>query len=201
VFKENYGPPPVISRSPRCHLAFSRNRAMLSDLGYLGFRSAVAPALRVILSGTLGFVDYIAVRATVEDVIDAMWATDPREHLFVRDGWPGASCENVAVAVAATLEDRGLGQWTFVQASRPEELNGHAWLEWVEPDGITDFSIDPTLHQFDGHSGPFIEKGATPAAKEFTEVQYRGPIWEWPYLGTDEQIFRRLIRAVQEQLS
>ncbi|MDY7530013.1 MULTISPECIES: hypothetical protein [unclassified Cryobacterium] len=146
-------------------------------------------------------MDYIAVRATVEDVIDAMWATDPKERLFVRDGWPAASCENVAVAVAAMLEERGLGQWTFVQASRPGGLSGHAWLEWQATDGTVEFSIDPTLHQFAGHRDPFIGDGLTPAANEFTDVNYRGSIWEWPYLGTESQIFRRLIRAVREQVA
>lgn len=34
-------------------------------------------------------VDVDAVRATVKDVIDAMWATDPRERLFVRQGGLG----------------------------------------------------------------------------------------------------------------
>jgi len=143
----------------------------------------------------------IAVRATVEEVIDAMWATDPMEHLFVRNGWPGASCENVSIAVAATLEDRGLGQWTFVQASRPGELNGHAWLESYAQDGTVIFSIDATLHQFDGYSYPFVGEGVTPAAAEFTNVNYRGSIWEWPWLGGDHQIFRRLICAVREQLA
>lgn len=167
------------------------------------FAAGMASALNRSLGAcdTLGLMNHIAVRATIDEVIAAMWATDPRERLFVRDGWPGASCENVAIAVAATLEDRGLGQWIFVQASRPGEINGHAWLEWHARDGSVEFSIDPTLHQFDGHSHPFVGEGVTPAADDFTNVNYRGLIWGWPWLGTDRQIFRRLISAVREQLA
>ena len=146
-------------------------------------------------------MDFDAVRGIVDDVIEAMWATDPRDRLFVRDGWPGASCENVAVSVAAVLEDRGLGRWTYVVASRPNELNGHAWLEWRAPDGTTLFTIDPTLHQFDKWAGPFVGEGPTPAADEFTDVRWEGIIWDWPYLGNDRQIFRRLIHAVRKQLN
>lgn len=146
-------------------------------------------------------MNFDAVREIVDDVIDAMWATDPRENLFVRDGWPGASCEHVAVAVAAVLEDRGLGQWTFVQASRPGEINGHAWLEWRDQRGTVLFAIDPTLQQFEHHTKPFVGEGTTPAAREFTDVHYEGVIWEWPWLGTENQVFRRLIRAVRTQLA
>ncbi|MEC5148897.1 hypothetical protein RCH22_000538 [Cryobacterium psychrotolerans] len=102
---------------------------------------------------------------------------------------------------AVVVKTRGrvpFGQWTFVQASRPGELNGHAWLEWQATDGTVEFSIDLTLHQFAGHRDPFIGDGRTPAANEFTDVNYRGSIWEWPYLGTESQIFRRLIREVRE---
>lgn len=148
-----------------------------------------------------GSVDYNAVHETVDDVIDAMWATDRAEGLFVRDGWPGASCEHVAVAVAAVLEDRGLGQWTFVQASRPGELNGHAWLEWRDQRGTALFSIDPTLHQFEHHPKPFVGEGTTPAAYEFTDVHYEGAVWEWPWLGSEDKVFRRLIRAVRTHLA
>lgn len=145
-------------------------------------------------------MDFIAVRKSVDEVIAAMWDTDREARFFIRSGWPGASCEHVAVAVAAVLEDRGLGQWTLVQASRPGELNGHAWLELLGPDGAVLFSIDATLHQFDEYDTPFIGDGSTPAADDFTEVNYRGSIWDWPYLGSDQSIFQRLIRAVREKL-
>jgi len=144
--------------------------------------------------------DFQAVRQTVDDVIEAMWQTDERDHLFVRQGWPGASCENVGVAVAAVLEDRGLGQWTFVTASRPGEVNGHAWLEYRGADDEVLFSIDPTLHQFEEWPEPFIGPGRTPAAYVFTERTYEGLIWEWPWLGGSHQIFRRLLQAVRDEL-
>lgn len=86
-------------------------------------------------------------------------------------------------------------------AARPNEFNSHAWLEWRDADGTALFSIDPTLHQFDEWVRPFVGEGLTPAADEFTAVRWEGVIWDWPYLGTDRQIFRRLIHAVREQLT
>ncbi|WP_434157565.1 hypothetical protein [Clavibacter michiganensis] len=142
------------------------------------------------------------VRTTVDDVLAAMWRTHPYEHLFVRDGWPAASCESVAVAVAVVLEDRGLGQWTMVTAGRPGEANGHAWLELRDVDGTALFSIDPTLHQFpELSSGPFVGEGCTPAVYEFTDVRSEGSVWDWKWLGDETQIPRRLIRAVRAQLA
>lgn len=73
-------------------------------------------------------IDIDAARGTEADVINAMRATDRRDHLFVRGGWPAASCEHVAVA-AAVLEHRCLGSWILVAASRPGELNGHGRLK------------------------------------------------------------------------
>jgi hypothetical protein len=147
-------------------------------------------------------VNFDDVRTTVDDVIAAMWRTHPYEHLFVRDGWPAASCESVAVAVAAVLEDRDLGQWTMVTAGRPGEANGHAWLELRDDDGTVMFSIDYTLDQFPELSnGPFIEEGRTPAVYEFTDVRSEGSVWEWEWLGDETQIPRRLIQAVRAQLA
>jgi len=74
-------------------------------------------------------MDFAAVRQTVNDTIDALWRTDPRDALFVRGPKVAASREPVSIAIAALLQDRGLGEWTFVQASKPGEVNGHAWLE------------------------------------------------------------------------
>jgi hypothetical protein len=145
-------------------------------------------------------MDFLGVRDTVRDVIEAMWATPPDAGLFPRDWWPGASCENVAVAVAAVLEDRGHGQWTFDTAGQPGEVAGHAWLEYRDTAGATLFSIDPTLHQFAEWDNPFVGEGQTPAASLFTLTRWEGIIWDWPYLGTEDQIFRRLIRAVRDEL-
>lgn len=139
------------------------------------------------------------MHGTVDDVIDALWATDPRENLIVRHGWPGGSCDNVAVAVAAVLEDRGLGRWTYVQASRPDESNGHAWLEWRDVHGTVQYSIDPTLHQFEEWARPFISEGATPATDLFTIRNQECSIWELTWIELD--IGQRLISLVREQLA
>lgn len=140
-----------------------------------------------------------AFRAATETV-EAMWATDPEDHLFRRDGWPRDSCERVAVAVAAVLEDRGFGQWAFVSRGRVGGGSGHAWLEWRGQDAALLASIDLTLHQFDAWAEPFMGRGPTPATKVFTEPRWEGVIWKWPYLGSEQQTYRRLICAVRDRL-
>jgi hypothetical protein len=147
-------------------------------------------------------MDFDAVRRTVEEVVAAMWATDTERRLFPRGWWPGSSCEHLALATAAVLEDRGFGQWTFVSAGRPDGTpEGHAWLELRDNDGAVLFSIDRTLHQFSQHAEPFVGEGRTPAADDFTVIRYEGIVWEWPWLGDKSSIFRRLIAAVREQLA
>jgi len=147
-------------------------------------------------------VDFDAVRRTVDDVIAAILATDDEHPVFIRGWFPRGNCEHVAVALAAVLEDRGLGSWTLVTAGRPDGNPwGHAWLELRDVDGAVLFSIDYTIEQFPWLSTvPFIGEGRTPAADEFTVVRYEGIVWDWPWLGDDSGIFRRLISAVQEQL-
>ena len=144
-------------------------------------------------------MDMGAVESTVEDVVAALWATDPMDHLIVRQGWPGASCENVSAAIAVVLEDRGLGTWTYVRASRPGERNSHAWLEWEDEKGAALFSIDRTLEQFPEWRGPYIGAGASPAASVFTEDLWKGRVWDLDWIELD--IGHRLIHAVREQLS
>ena len=114
--------------------------------------------------------------------------------------WPRDGCEQTAIAIAGVLEDRGLGRWTYVTAGRPGEVNGHAWLEWLDGDGTVLFSIDPTLHQFAEWEEPFVGEGATPAASSFTQRRYVGSPWGWPFLGTESEVFRRLLRAVRDDL-
>lgn len=179
-------------------MSFSRvtNVARIIEVGRR-HRARAAREIRPHRMSYCGPMNFDAVRRTVEDVIEALWATDPLEKLIVRQGWPGASCENVAVAVAAVLEDRGLGQWAYVQANRPGELNGHAWLEWRDTDGTVRFSIDRTLHQFEEWSEPFVGEGMTPAAAVFTVRSWEGVIWELPWIETS---MRKLIPAVREQL-
>lgn len=143
-----------------------------------------------------------AVRAAVTDVVHALFATDPLEARFVRSRYPCGYCEYVAVPLAAVLEDRGLGQWTLVTAGRPgPDRAGHAWLEWRTADGEVVFSIDPTVHQFEHlATGPFVDYGQTPAARDFTRIRSVGPVWLWPELGDEAGYWRGLIRAVQGQL-
>lgn len=128
-----------------------------------------------------------------------MWVTDPAIGRFPRDSWPHGCCEFAAVALAAALEDMGLGQWTFVSAGESGAV-GHAWLEWRSADGAALYSIDVTIDQFDEWDEPFIGEGVTPAAEKFSPVRYAGPLWGWPYLGDDRQIFRKLIRAVLDEI-
>ena len=177
----------VILKQPSSRLCDLRDAPFAFDLS--------APMVYVIA------MDFDAVRQTAGEVIEAMWAADPQDARFPRKRWPEGSCEQVAVAMAAVLEDRGLGEWTFVTAGRPGKTNGHAWLEARNADGAVVFSIDPTLMQFLEWSEPFIGEGKTPAAAHFTIVRWEGAVWEWPHLGGENGIFRELIRAVREELA
>lgn len=146
-----------------------------------------------------------AVRTTADDAIEAieaMLATDPRQHRFLRgSGWPAVSREDASAVLAAILEDRHLSQWTFVTAGQPDgEADGHAWLEWRRKDGTVAFSIDPTLHQFPGWSERFIGVGVTPAASVFSVMRWEGAVWERPWLGEPYAPLPRLIEAVRFQL-
>lgn len=91
------------------------------------------------------------------------------------------------------------GRWTFVQASRPGETSGHAWLEWRVRDTVQ-FAIDATLQQFHEHPA-FIDQGQTPSAEELTEINYCGPIQEWKWFDTGPLPFTRLVDAVRRELS
>lgn len=141
-----------------------------------------------------------AVSNVADEVVRAMFDADPEGQLFQRSIWPKTSCEEASVAIAAVLEDRGYGKWTFVQARPPGEGWGHAWLEWREA-GAVAYSIDATLHQFVEYDERFIGAGRTPAASWFTDVKYRGPIEAWPYLKSGEQRPFRLIQAVKLELA
>ncbi len=147
-------------------------------------------------------MDLAAGRRTVDEVTQAVFATDPLEARFVRNRYPCGYCEYIAVPLAAVLEDRGLGQWTLVTAGRPgQEKSGHAWLEWREADGTGLFSIDATVHQFEHLAAePFLNIGRTPAAAEFTQLRSAGPLSERPELGGEDDYWCGLIRAVREQL-
>lgn len=144
-------------------------------------------------------MEFDTISPAVEEILESMWATDPADGRFPRDSWPHGCCEFAAVVLAAALEDAGLGQWTFVSAGESGDV-GHAWLEWRTADGVTLYSIDVTIHQFHEWDEPFIGEGVTPAVEKFSPVRYAGPLWEWPYLGDDSQIFWKLIRAVREEL-
>jgi hypothetical protein len=146
-------------------------------------------------------MDFEAVCRTVEDVTEALLELGQGGGLFSPNVWPHGSCEHVAVVVAAVLEDRGFGQWTFVQARVPGEIGGHSWLEWPDFNGVVLFSIDPTLHQFREWREPFVRPGQTPAAATFTEIRWQGVVWDWRYLGSDQKPFRMLIKAVRQKLA
>lgn len=147
-------------------------------------------------------MDVDALHAAVDDTLNAMLETDPLEHRFLRGfGWPAGSCEDASAVLAAVLEDRRLGQWTFVSAGRPDgEADGHAWLEWRAADGGVLFSIDPTIQQFPGYSEPYISEGQTPVAAVYSIIRWEGVIWDWPDLGYPDMPIQRLIAAVRKQL-
>ena len=114
--------------------------------------------------------------------------------------WPGMWCEWASIGIAEVLHERGLGEWTFVQASRPGETNGHAWLEFRDMDGNARYSIDATLHQFPEYDAPYVGPGRTPAAGEFTCVNFAGPWKDWEVITYTPQ-FVEFAEATVHQMS
>ncbi len=144
-----------------------------------------------------------AIRQTVNDVIAAMFAIPESERAFPWDWWPGSNCEQTSVAIAAVLEDRNLGRWSYVNAGRSDgELGGHAWLELEDPDtGEAVYTIDATLHQFPQWSNtPYVGRDRTPAAAHFDKVHYAGSYRDWKFIGTDRDVFLTNVRQVREVL-
>lgn len=94
--------------------------------------------------------------------------------------WPAMWCEHASITIAEVLAARDLGQWTFVQRAKPNDMGGHAWLELRSADGNLIYCIDATVHQFgvygsDPHFGPTL----TPAAADFTRRNFEGPWRDW----------------------
>jgi hypothetical protein len=133
----------------------------------------------------LGIVDWDAVKRTAEEAIESIRAMPYEPSRDLKAYWPSGWCEWASVSIAEALSARGLGEWTFVQASRPDEPNGHAWLELRDADGAVLYSIDATIHQFPGHDAPYVGPGRTPSAREFTRVNYDGPWRDWPPIRRD----------------
>lgn len=147
-------------------------------------------------------IDGEGIRRTVEDVIAAMLSIPEDETTFPKAWFPGAACEQTSIAIAGVLKDRGFGDWTYVQATQPGELGGHAWLELRDADGAVMFTIDATLAQFsDLADGPYVGEGATPAAARFSNVWHDGPYTEWKFLGTESQPFLKNLEQVRTILA
>ena len=124
-------------------------------------------------------LDVDAVKQTTKDAVAAARAMDYEPSHGFKTLWPDMWCEWASIAIAEALRASELGEWTFVQASRSDELNGHAWLELRDDDGTVLYSIDATLHQFKHHDSPFTGPGETPAKSEFTNVRFEGQWRDW----------------------
>lgn len=146
--------------------------------------------------------DIERIRKAVEEVIAAMLSIPEADATFPKSWFPAAACEQASIAIAGVLADRGLGDWTFVQATQDGEMGGHAWLELRDEGGLALFTIDSTIEQFaDLATGPHIGPAPTPAAQRFTNVRYAGPYQEWRFLGTEKQPFLTNLRQVRAILS
>lgn len=145
--------------------------------------------------------DWMPVEVAAEQVVAAMLEIPESEAKFPRGWWPSSCCEQAAIAIAGTLEDRQLGEWWLVSGHRPGKLEGHSWLECRNENGDTLYSIDVTLHQFpDISEEPFIGPGCSPAAAVFTErVEVCRP-FAWRYLGGENGPFLATLRQVRERL-
>ncbi|WP_281882429.1 hypothetical protein [Agromyces rhizosphaerae] len=147
-----------------------------------------------------GLLDVDAVRATIDDVVAAMFAIPEGEQRFPRGWWPSACCEPAATAIAGVLSDRGLGEWMLVSGKRPGESNGHMWVELREASGVAIYAIDVTLDQMSEFDSPFVGEGPSPAAQVFTEQRGVWRLYEWPYIGDEGGPFLENLRQVREIL-
>lgn len=117
-----------------------------------------------------------------------MLAMDYEPSMNFKDLWPSMWCEWASIGISEALRVRGQGEWTFVQHGRPDDLGGHAWLELRADSGSLQYTIDATLHQFGRYgSQAFFGDASTPAAAEFTEVNYEGPWRGWKVLSYKPQ--------------
>lgn len=127
-------------------------------------------------------MDHAAIETAVDEAIAAIRSMEHEPYRGFKEAWPGGNCEWTSVGIAEVLKERGLDGWTYVQASRPGEMNGHAWLELRDDEGSVLYSIDATLHQFSHHAAPYVGPGRTPAAAEFSEINFEGNWRDWPVL-------------------
>lgn len=127
-------------------------------------------------------MDIAAIENTVRETISAVREMDFEPTQGFKSLWPTMWCEWASIAIAEVLHLRGQGDWTFVQASLPDDGGGHAWLELRDERGAVLYSIDATLHQFKRHPRAFWGPGRSPAAGEFTDVRFEGNWRDWPIL-------------------
>ena len=127
-------------------------------------------------------MDLEAIEKLVDEAIRSIRAMNHEPYRGFKKVWPAGNCEWTSIGIAELLLQRGLGEWTFVQASRPGEANGHAWLELRDDRCGVLCTIDATLHQFEHHDSPYVGPGRTPAAAEFTVINYEGNWRDWPVL-------------------
>ncbi|MDJ0379144.1 hypothetical protein [Cryobacterium sp. PH31-L1] len=67
--------------------------------------------------------------------------------------------------------------------------------------GYDFFSIDVTLHQFpEVSSQPFVHSGSSPARAWLDQRVTESRVWDWHWLGNEQQPFRTTIRQVREAL-
>ncbi|TFD04116.1 hypothetical protein [Cryobacterium sp. TMT1-66-1] len=127
-------------------------------------------------------MEWKAAQWTAQEAVDAMLSMPYEPSRNFKTIWPSMWCEFASIAIAEALRVRALGDWTFVQAGRPGETSGHAWLEYPSDSGKVEYSIDATLHQFARYDEPYFGPGRTPAAAEFTTTNFKGAWRDWPAL-------------------
>lgn len=127
-------------------------------------------------------IDFDAVRQLVREALAAMQEMADEPYRGAKGIFPRVWCEWASVAIAELLEVRGYGTWDFVTAGETDGLSGHAWLELRDQAGALVFTVDATLHQFNGWDEPYVGVGVTPAVQQFPVLRYSGPWRSWPVL-------------------
>lgn len=113
---------------------------------------------------------------TVQDVLDAM---PDKGEIWSLSNWPAGACDAAAYIIACLFAEHHFVGWTVVTACGLIEICGHkqtmchTWLVHEADEGVVDYSINITAHQFEYAIGPWVQTGKSPSAAAFPDVQSR----------------------------
>ncbi|QHC58915.1 hypothetical protein [Rathayibacter sp. VKM Ac-2760] len=89
--------------------------------------------------------------------------------------FPENGCESASWVVGSILAELGFGDWVMVGRSDPAGSGRHVWLEQRDAAGGVRYTVDASIHQFDGFTELQTGRGALAA-----HARWPGREWETP---------------------